>query len=1289
MLRRFFFAVLALSIIVSATIAGQQPVQTHKQLDVAAIENLLQDQKLPKSIRKQLEHQLARMQSGSSAIKRTTAQQNGSVVQKGAVKTASVVPHNTLRPLNTLVGLRVASTSPTKNALDQSATGDITVTFNQTVIPADFASMIRVYGSTSGYHAGSASTTDNLTFTFTPSVAFKTGEKVNVTLSSLSLPGGYHFSYFVHTQITGSGRFVNPATLSSTGSPSSVTAADFNNDGYIDLAIANADGPTGTISVFMNNGDGTFAAAVNYTNLDSQPWAITSADFNNDGYMDIAVATSNDCYLYVFLNNGDGTFALPTSCLIGMEPGNMVAADVDGDGFPDLAIPCYSNHTVAVFKNNGHGTFGTAVNYYDVGNGSEMITAADFNNDGYIDFAVTNQNDGTISVLKNNGDGTFTTSATIYEGDSPCGITSADFNGDGYADIAVTDWDLNLVYIYLNDGSGGFSSVVSYGTGSCPDYIEAADLNSDGKIDLVAANYWDGTITTLFGNGDGTFTATTSGYIEDYPEGLAIADFNGDGVLDLAIVGNGFYVLRGLAAATEPTTPASGLTPTATTAHTAALNWTNGDGASRIVLATQGGSLSDSPSDGVTYTSNSCYRSGSNIGSSYVVYKGTSNSVTVSGLSANIQYTFAVFEYNGNGTTTDENYLTSSPAAVTLTTSAGCSLNYSFSATTGTFTSIVGNGGTSIGMAGENNATYSNLAIGFSFPFAGSSYSSIAVCTNGWISFNASTASTATTYSSGLPAQPFLAPLFDDLGVNSDGDIYYRLDGSAPNRTFTVEWNKMAWTVPGGWNNVISFQAILSETGKIQYIYSRNVSSPASVTAFVGMMDALEYYLSASDLTTSATVSSSTVTQNISTWPVSGLAFTFTPYPAGNSASFDGGTGYISTLASSTIAVPTAVTVEAMIKPNHTGNTQEVIRLRGTGADDGCEIQINDDGSVRFDANLPSGGAWPFINSSGVNVFDGSWHHVAGVVDASNVPLLYVDGVLQATGSGGGTIALSGNGYVYIGLHPTNPSHFYYSGLIDELRISNNVRYTSTFTPSTHPFTSDGNTLVLFHFDESSGTTTADASGNGNTGTLYGGVTFGNSTAPLPVELTSFTATISNLNATLTWKTATEVNNYGFEIERRLIDSKASSVNSWGKIGFVKGSGTSNSPKEYSYTDASVASGTYAYRLKQIDNNGAFKYSQEAEVTVVVPKVFALSQNYPNPFNPSTTITFTLAEDSRVSLKVYDIIGREVAMLVNGDMKAGELHSVLFDASKLSSGLYFYRLDAGKNSLVRKLVLMK
>jgi len=210
--------------------------------------------------------------------------------------------------------------------------------------------------------------------------------------------------------------------------------------------------------------------------------------------------------------------------------------------------------------------------------------------------------------------------------------------------------------------------------------------------------------------------------------------------------------------------------------------------------------------------------------------------------------------------------------------------------------------------------------------------------------------------------------------------------------------------------------------------------------------------------------------------------------------------------------------------------------------------------------------------------------------------------------------------------------------------------------------------------------------------TFYVGST---STNALPVQMTKFTVTSKKMNTELQWSTATEVNCYGFEVERRMTSPLSPPYQGgdvrggWQKIGFVQGAGTSNSPKDYSYTDASVASGTYAYRLKQIDNDGTFEYSSEAEITLSVPKVFALDQNYPNPFNPSTTINFTLAEDSHVSLRVFDMLGREVATLANGEMKAGEVHNVLFDASRLSSGLYFYRLDAGKSSLVKKLVLMK
>ena len=198
-------------------------------------------------------------------------------------------------------------------------------------------------------------------------------------------------------------------------------------------------------------------------------------------------------------------------------------------------------------------------------------------------------------------------------------------------------------------------------------------------------------------------------------------------------------------------------------------------------------------------------------------------------------------------------------------------------------------------------------------------------------------------------------------------------------------------------------------------------------------------------------------------------------------------------------------------------------------------------------------------------------------------------------------------------------------------------------------------------------------------------------TNPLPVELTSFSAAMQGANsALLVWQTATEVNNYRFEVERRRIQRQEdrSQMVEWMKIGFVAGNGTTNSPHEYSFTDAGVTSGSYAYRLKQIDNGGAFKYSQETAVIIGVPAGFALGQNFPNPFNPSTVINYSITSTSNVMLKVYNILGGEVATLVN-EAKSPGSYSVTFNASALANGVYFYRLNAGQLSDVKRLTVMK
>ncbi len=187
---------------------------------------------------------------------------------------------------------------------------------------------------------------------------------------------------------------------------------------------------------------------------------------------------------------------------------------------------------------------------------------------------------------------------------------------------------------------------------------------------------------------------------------------------------------------------------------------------------------------------------------------------------------------------------------------------------------------------------------------------------------------------------------------------------------------------------------------------------------------------------------------------------------------------------------------------------------------------------------------------------------------------------------------------------------------------------------------------------------------------------------PLPVELTAFNATVSGKSVNLAWRTATEINNSGFEVERN-------AAGTWTQVGFVAGNGTSNSPHSYSYVDA-VAAGNYSYRLKQIDHNGAFVYSQTIQAAVgLSPSDYALSQNYPNPFNPTTMITFAVKTDQKASMKVYNMLGQEVMTLFDGDAKANQLYQVQFNASSLASGTYFYSLQTADSRQIKKMLLLK
>jgi len=208
--------------------------------------------------------------------------------------------------------------------------------------------------------------------------------------------------------------------------------------------------------------------------------------------------------------------------------------------------------------------------------------------------------------------------------------------------------------------------------------------------------------------------------------------------------------------------------------------------------------------------------------------------------------------------------------------------------------------------------------------------------------------------------------------------------------------------------------------------------------------------------------------------------------------------------------------------------------------------------------------------------------------------------------------------------------------------------------------------------------------GNGNggiPGTGTGGYVF-ISWGIVPVELSSFYANVSNGNVVLNWTTETELNNQEFVVERRITESQFIT------IGNIQGNGTTTGRKYYSFTDASVEAGKYFYRLKQVDFDGSFEYSNEVSAEVTAPLEFALAQNYPNPFNPSTSIKYSVPESGNIRLSVFNVVGEEVAVLAEGFSQAG-FYEVTFDASNLSTGVYLSKLQSANSVQTKKMMLLK
>jgi len=313
--------------------------------------------------------------------------------------------------------------------------------------------------------------------------------------------------------------------------PNDVTTADFNGDGILDLAVPTGDN---TVSVLLGAGNGTFSTHVEYA-VPGNPGAIIHGDFNGDGKMDLATADPYTSEISVLLGNGDGTFGAHAEYAASTQPVALATADVNGDGKLDIIVVNYRANNVSVLIGNGDGSFQPPVDYA-TGNGPSGVAIGDFNGDGLLDLAVANNTDNTVSILLGTGNGKFGAAVPYPTAVGANSVVAGNFTTKNVLDLAVGTSNTK-VSVLLGNGNGTFQTHVEYTIGANAVAIATADVNADGKLDLISANYNDNTVSVLLGTGTGTFSKTPSIYpTSSGPSGLAVGDFDDDGKLDIAVV---------------------------------------------------------------------------------------------------------------------------------------------------------------------------------------------------------------------------------------------------------------------------------------------------------------------------------------------------------------------------------------------------------------------------------------------------------------------------------------------------------------------------------------------------------------------------------------------------------------------------------------------------------------------------------------------------------------------------------------------------------------------------------
>ncbi|MCX6120305.1 MAG: FG-GAP-like repeat-containing protein [Ignavibacteriales bacterium] len=1133
----------------------------------------------------------------------------------------------------------IVSYTPTCNALNVAKNANIIVTFSNDIIsPTLNNSTIKINGSLSGLHSATYNYSSSTnTVTITPTSPFKYGEVVTTTLTrgiknaaGDSLTKNYTLSFTTQSN-GGTGKYIQTSTPFAGINPISVKAGDFDGDGSLDLAIVN--NGSSTVSILLNNGSGLFTKN-SAPSVGSNPAEITSGDFNSDGSLDLAIGNNGSRTVSILLNNGSGSFTQTSILSVGGFPRSIISGDFNGDGSLDLAVVNSDSNMVSIFLNNGIGTF-TKNSSLSVGSYPGSISAGDFNADGSLDLAVINQkinSYGTVSILLNNGTGTFTQTSTLSVGSYPSSITAGDFNADGSLDLAITNNNnsYGTVSILINNGSGTFTQTSTPSVGNSTTSVIAGDFNGDGSLDLAVANSNSNTVSILLNNGSGTFTQTSTPSVGSYPTSVIAGDFNGDGSLDLAVANNWsttISILKNLSIIPDPPT---GLVVTDSSRQTIAIKWRKNTESDFLRYRIYRGT-SPSPTIKVDST----------IG-------GTADtSKTFTGLVNGTRYYLRITAIDSAGNESGySNEVNGAPAdrvapappqALVVTDSSSQTITIKWQKNTESdFLRYRIYRGTSSSPPIKVDSTIADTTKMFTG------------LTNGTRYYLRITAIDSAGNESGYSNEVNAAPA--DRVAPAPPHNLAVTDSSS--QTITIKWRK---------NTESDFlrYRIYRDTSPSPTLKVDSTTGGTADTSkkFTGLTNGTRYYLRITAIDSAGNESG--YSNEVNAVPTDRVA------PAAPQALV------VTDSSSHTIAIKWQKNTESdflryrIYRRTSSSPTTKVDSTTG-GIADTSKTFTGLTNSTRYYFRITA------VDSAGN---ESGYSNEVNSAPADRVAPAPPQ-ALVVTDSSSKTITIK--------WRKNTESDFLRYRIYRSTSPSPTIKVDSTIADTTKIFTglTNGTRYYLR-------VTAVDSAGNESGYSNEVNATTADRIAPAPPQALVVTDSSSQTIA-IKWQKNTESDFLRYRIYRSTSPSSTIKVDS-----------TTGGTADTSKTFTGLVNGTrYYLRITAIDSagnesgysnevNGAPDASLSVELAALnVPTVFSLEQNYPNPFNPTTVIGYQLPKSSYVNLKIYNLLGCEIATLVNEQKSAGT-YIYQWNAANRPSGLYFYRLQAGSFSETKKLILLK